>query len=83
MDNELFSVRDPAELYRGPLGKKCYFSSFGTAQRYIDEKLMKYKNRSLTITFTPIETEIDGAPQALWGVYIDEFPGCGGLDNDF
>ena len=81
--HELFSVRNPAELCRGPVGKKCYFSSFEAAQRYINEQLEEYRNRSLTMTFTPIETEIDGAQRALWGVYIDELPGCGGLDDDF
>ena len=82
MSNELFSVRNPAELCRGSVGKKCYFSSFGAAQRYIDEKLMEYKNRSLTMTFTPIETEIDGAQRALWGVYIGEYDGFnGGIDG--
>ena len=74
VQEEYFSVRNPAELCRGPVGKKCYFSSFETAQRYINEELEKYRNRSLTMLFTPIETEIDGAQRALWGVYIDEAP---------
>ena len=82
MNNELFSVRNSAELCRGPVGKKCYFSSFEAAQRYINEQLEEYRNRSLTMIFTPIETEIDGAPQALWGVYIDEYDDFnGGIDG--
>ena len=76
VQEEYFSIRNPAELCRGPVGKKCYFSSFEAAQRYINEQLEEYRNRSLTMTFIPIETEIDGAQKALWGVCID-----GGIDE--
>ena len=83
-ENELFSVRNPAELYQeAPQGYKAYFSSFDPAIRYMAEKIWAYRDIGGQVIFTPIKTEIDGVEKNLWRVQVNEYSVYEGIDDDF